>query len=270
MHSVEHPHPSRQRGPHNDPHLLDGDSAHGTSDVEAGDEWAVDTDTDVLDDAAADPLEEAVADPLPETEEDLEAFTAGVDRDTPADEPPVAERAGLDDTDDEPDGDDELDGETEDIAIDATDVDAEGEEEDASEEEDEDEDEGADDADIAAADEDDANEVDEADDRGAELDDADLETAAVGEGTTAEAEVDRQMAVTSVPPAEPARPAKRGRTEPVGRPPMEDYLTLTVPQVLERAAGLDAGEVARVLEFEQANRNRKTLVAKLSKLTRSE
>lgn len=257
MHSVDHPPPSRQRGPHNDPHLLDGDSAHGSPDVEAGDEWAVDTDTDVLDDSPADPLEEAVADPLPETEEELEAFTAGVDRDTPADEPPVEARHGLPDIDDE---------EEKEVEADATDVAAKGDPPVAEEDETEEE---VDAEDEAVAEEDDASEVDEADDRGAELDDADLETAAVGEGTTAEAEVDRQMAVTSTPPAEPARQVKRGRSEPVGRLPMADYLSLTIPQVLERAAGMDAGQIAQVLEFEQANRNRKTLVAKLTRMTRT-
>lgn len=89
MHSVDHPRPSRQRGPHNDASMLDGDSAHGNPGEPAGDEWAVDTDTDVVDQGAEDELEDAVADPIPVGEDEIDAFEAGAEPDSVTSGPPV-------------------------------------------------------------------------------------------------------------------------------------------------------------------------------------
>lgn len=214
MHSVDHTPPPRQRGPHNDPTLLDGDSAHGSPDVLAGDEWAVDTDTDVVDAAPDDPLEEAVDEHTPDAEaerneEDSQdgIVTTGTGDVEDEDEPAVEE---TDETD--LGADDDRGGE--DAAY--REIDAEG------------------------------------DARGPEPDE-----------TTLEVELNRRAQ------REPSAPAKRPPQGFVGHLPTEDYLSLTVPQVLEQVAGMDAAQLAAVLEFERANKNRKTLVAKLERMTRS-
>lgn len=216
MHSVDHPHPSRQRGPHNDPSMLDGDSAHGNPGDLAGDEWAVDTDTDVVDQAAEDELDDAVADPTPDYDEadesdgvgEAEAITTG------------------------PKAFEEIEGEVvEDLASEPEDEAAVDDAEDASD--------------------DDVEETDEP------------ESAA--DASMLEEELDRQMDRTST---DPANPAHHPPPSHVAAPPIDGYDALTVPQVLEQANGLDAGQLNAVLEYEQANRNRKTLVAKLTRLTR--
>jgi hypothetical protein len=48
--------------------------------------------------------------------------------------------------------------------------------------------------------------------------------------------------------------------------PIRDYKRLTVPEVVRLAGMLTAPELATVLEYEKTHRNRKTLVAKLTKL----
>ena len=48
--------------------------------------------------------------------------------------------------------------------------------------------------------------------------------------------------------------------------PVRDYKRLTVPEVVRLAGMLAAPELVTVLEYEKTNRNRKTLVAKLTKL----
>lgn len=213
MHSVDHPPPTRQRGPHNDPSLLDGDSAHGTSDVLAGDEWAVDTDTDVVDATPDDPLEEAVDEHTPDAEAERneeDADDGGVfdtaDDDGEEEEMETGEGDGSEDEDGAADESERLDAE----------IDAEG------------------------------------DARGPEPDE-----------TTLEVELNRQAQ------REPTAPAKRPAQGLVGRLPTEDYLSLTIPNVLERVRGMNAAQLAVVLEFERANKNRKTLVAKLERMTRS-
>lgn len=214
MHFVDHPPPTRQRGPHNDPSLLDGDSAHGTSDVVAGDEWAVDTDTDVVDEAPADPLEEVVDEHTPDAEAER--------NEEESDEGDVFDT--VDDA--EADEDDADDGEGELVADEWT---------------------AADEGELADAD------IDaEGDAREPEPDE-----------TTLEVELNRQA---HREPAQAANPARATRGEPVVPPPLEGYERLTIPQVLERMAGMDAVQVAAVLEFERANKNRKTLVTKLSKM----
>lgn len=204
MHTVDHPPPARQRGPHNDPSMLDGDSAHGNPGEPAGDEWAVDTDTDVVDATPADELEEVIDGHTPDSE--AEADEEGADD-------------GVVNTFD--DRDDEGAGVVEEVEVtDETDLGADAPED-------------AEDADIDS----------EGDARGPEPDE-----------TTLEVELDRQMHRGTTP-----LPA-------TGGPPIPDYLSLTVPQVLERVAGLDAVQVVAVLEFERANKNRKTLVTRLAKL----
>ena len=212
MHTIDHAPASRQRGPHNDPAMLDGDSAHGSPDVLAGDEWAVDTDTDVPDAAPDDLLEEVVdhhtpdaeAERMEEEEEDGE----------------VGEGEDVGDEDDEPDAD----------ATDDTDVDAEAAED-------------ADDRDIES----------EGDARGPDP-----------AGTTLEVELKREMDRDSTP----ARPSRgKAMVAAHGTPPVADYAKLSVPKLLALAADLDADQRAALLVFERANKNRKTLVAKLEKMT---
>jgi pilus assembly protein FimV len=215
MHSVDHPHPTRQRGPHNDPSMLDGDSAHGNPGDLAGDEWAVDTDTDVVDQAAEDELDDAVADPAPDSEDETEEVDAELEPRVEADWSATEE--------DEP---------------------AEPE------------------AEVEAEDEPEAVDGDEEED---EEDEEDSVTEPAADATSLEDELGRQMDRTSTDPEHPAHhppPAHEAA------PPIDGYDALTVPQVLERADGLDAGRLNAVLEYEKANRNRKTLVAKLARLTR--
>jgi hypothetical protein len=214
MHSVDHPPPTRQRGPHNDPSMLDGDSGHGNPGDVAGDEWAVDTDTDVVDAAPADELEEVIDGHTPDAEaEAVEEDAEGV----------VTTIADDDNEDEDEDEDEEADADTED--------DPEGVDEDA-----------AADAEIDG----------EGDARGPEPDE-----------TTLEVELNR---MAHREPAEVAKPPRAARGAVVGTPPTDDYLSLTVPQVLERAVGMSAAQLAAVLDFEQANKNRKTLVARLTRL----
>lgn len=217
MHSVDHPHPSRQRGPHNDPSMLDGDSAHGNPGDVAGDEWAVDTDTDVVDQAGEDELDDAVAEPT----RDYDDEGAEDESATVSDEVTTGPRAF-----------EEVDDTAVEEAI---------------------EDEAVDETDEAAADEDAEEEL------AADPD-------AVAAATTLEEELDRQMDRTSTDPEDPAHHPPPSH---LAAPPIDGYDALTVPQVIERADGLDAGQLNAVLEYEQANRNRKTLVAKLTKLTRT-
>jgi hypothetical protein len=75
------------------------------------------------------------------------------------------------------------------------------------------------------------------------------------EGSDLEAEIDRQLDAT--PDPAPAQVA----------PPIDGYDALTVPEVLARAKDLEVGQLNAVLEYERANRNRKTLVAKLARRT---
>lgn len=217
MHSVDHPHPTRQRGPHNDPSMLDGDSAHGNPGELAGDEWAVDTDTDV-DAGSEDELDDAVAEKAPEIDEEADEFEAEYELDTISTGPKAFE----------------------DIV--------EGEE--------------------AAEDEPTIEEdVDEADEEAAEEDDnEELVTEPGANATSLEEELDRQMDLTSTDAENPAH-----RPPPTHQPasPIDGYDSLTIPQVMEQSTGLDVGQLNVVLEYEQANRNRKTLVAKLTKLIRS-
>ncbi len=49
--------------------------------------------------------------------------------------------------------------------------------------------------------------------------------------------------------------------------PVADYESLTVAAVIAQADGLAAADLQRVLDYEQAHRNRKPLVAKLTKMT---
>jgi hypothetical protein len=51
-----------------------------------------------------------------------------------------------------------------------------------------------------------------------------------------------------------------------GEPPIRGYQRLTVPEVVRRATKLDPSRLAEVLEFERTHRNRRTLVARLSRL----
>lgn len=220
MHSVDHPHPSRQRGPHNDASMLDGDSAHGNPGEPAGDEWAVDTDTDVVDQAAEDELDDAVADPTPETDDEVDEFEAGAEPDVASAGPTVNE-------------------EEEEEVEDEADEEPEGE------------------ADVGGAD------VDEEDEE--EEDDGEAEPDASADGSILEEELDRQMDRSSTDPADPAHHPPPSH---VSAPPIDGYDSLTIPQVMERADGMDVGQLNAVLEYEQANRNRKTLVAKLTRLTR--
>jgi hypothetical protein len=48
--------------------------------------------------------------------------------------------------------------------------------------------------------------------------------------------------------------------------PVVGYGRLTIPEVMERVNGLSADELERVISYEAAHRNRKTLLAKLRKL----
>jgi hypothetical protein len=221
MHSVDHPHPSRQRGPHNDASMLDGDSGHGNPGEPAGDEWAVDTDTDVVDQAAEDELDDAVADAAPETDDEegdeLEA-EAGIITTSPKAFEEIEEEV------DEP---------------------AEGESDEPA------------DAEAGVDEEDEDEELDE---------DGEVEPEVAGETSVLEEELDRQMDRTSTDPEDPAHHPPPSH---VAAPPIDGYDALTVPQVVEQANALDAGQLNAVLEYERANRNRKTLVAKLTKLTRT-
>lgn len=199
MHTVDHPRPSRQRGPHNDASMLDGDSAHGNPGEPAGDEWAVDTDTDVVDQGAEDELDDAVADPVPETEDEVDEFEAGAEPEGTRIVPPVAER----ELDEEVQG---ADGEEYEAVV-------------------------AQEAAVAALE-----------------DPPELPLRA---DNALEAELERPTA---------PNPA-------LLTPPIDGYDALTIPQVLAQAKGLDVGQLNAVLEYERANRNRKTLVAKLTRMT---
>lgn len=70
------------------------------------------------------------------------------------------------------------------------------------------------------------------------------------------------------PEAGPARTDPgRGRAAAADRdPPIRGYQRLTVPEVVRRATKLDPSRLAEVLEFERTHRNRRTLVARLSRL----
>lgn len=218
MHSVDHPPPSRQRGPHNDPSMLDGDSAHGNPGDVTGDEWAVDTDTDVVDQAAEDELDDAVADPAPEADEEAD----GVDTGDVSDEVTTGPRSFEEVEDEAAVADEPVEGE---------------------------------------------DDVDEADEEAADADDdEELVTDPDAAATTLEEELDRQMDRTSTDPEDPAHHPPPAH---LAAPPVDGYDALTVSQVLERADGLDVGQLNAVLEYERANRNRKTLVAKLTKLIRT-
>ncbi|QEL15017.1 hypothetical protein [Limnoglobus roseus] len=48
--------------------------------------------------------------------------------------------------------------------------------------------------------------------------------------------------------------------------PLEGYESLTVKAITERARDMQPNEVAKLLEFEKANRNRKTLVTQLERI----
>jgi hypothetical protein len=52
----------------------------------------------------------------------------------------------------------------------------------------------------------------------------------------------------------------------IGLAPETDFSALTIPEVMERAKNLPSNELDRLIEFEQANRHRKTLVKKLQRL----
>lgn len=197
MHTVDHPRPSRQRGPHNDPSMLDGDSAHGNPGEPAGDEWAVDTDTDVVDQGADDALDDAVADPMPETEDEIDEFEAGAATELRPPLPPAVEQ------------------ETDEEKVESGEV-------------------------------------------GEELEDeSTAEPTRVAEISPLELEVERQLDPTP------------DVTSVASFPPIDGYDALTVPQVLESAEGMEVRQLNAILEYERANRNRKTLVAKLTRLTAS-
>lgn len=49
-------------------------------------------------------------------------------------------------------------------------------------------------------------------------------------------------------------------------PPIRGYQRLTVPEVVRRATKLGPAELAELLNFERSHRNRKTLIARLSRL----
>ena len=53
----------------------------------------------------------------------------------------------------------------------------------------------------------------------------------------------------------------------IGLVPETDYSSLTIPEVMERVKDFPPEELNRVMEFEKANRNRKTLVKKLQLLS---
>jgi hypothetical protein len=195
--------------------MLDGDSAHGNPGDVAGDEWAVDTDTDVVDQGAEDELDDAVADPARDYDDEADEYESAAVSDEVTTGPRAFEE--VEDTA-------EVEEAIEDEVDDADDVAADEEEE-----------EPATDPDAAAA------------------------------ATTLEEELDRQMDRTSTDPEDPAHHPPPSH---LAAPPIDGYDALTVPQVIERADGLDAGQLNAVLEYEQANRNRKTLVARLTKLTR--
>ena len=49
--------------------------------------------------------------------------------------------------------------------------------------------------------------------------------------------------------------------------PVVGYGRLTIPEVMERVNGMSADQLERVIAYEAAHRNRKTLLTKLRKLT---
>lgn len=49
--------------------------------------------------------------------------------------------------------------------------------------------------------------------------------------------------------------------------PIREYQRLTVPQVVSRAKGLPPDQIAEIVAFERAHRNRKTLLAQLGRLS---
>jgi len=51
--------------------------------------------------------------------------------------------------------------------------------------------------------------------------------------------------------------------------PVSGYAGLTIPEVMERVKGLSGNELDRVIGFERGHRNRKTLLAKLSRLAQA-
>lgn len=51
--------------------------------------------------------------------------------------------------------------------------------------------------------------------------------------------------------------------------PIADFGDLTIPEVMERVEGLSADELDRVIAFERAHRNRKTLLAKLRRMAQA-
>jgi hypothetical protein len=59
---LDTPDPQRQRGARNDPDMRDGDSAHGNPYEPAGDEVAIDSDTDMADTATRDEAAEQLSD----------------------------------------------------------------------------------------------------------------------------------------------------------------------------------------------------------------
>jgi len=64
---------------------------------------------------------------------------------------------------------------------------------------------------------------------------------------------------------EPAVVGVIGLAPATGEPAI-DYSALTIPEVMERAKDFSPDELNRVIDFERANRNRKTLLKKLQRL----
>jgi hypothetical protein len=63
-------------------------------------------------------------------------------------------------------------------------------------------------------------------------------------------------------------PATKASTLPEDEAPIPDYLQLNVPAILERTKELNPDQISRVMKYERAHRNRKTLLIKLGRMVR--
>ena len=65
---------------------------------------------------------------------------------------------------------------------------------------------------------------------------------------------------------EPATPRPKVEPNPSSAEPIGDYTSMTVKAITDRAREMSPAEVARVLDYEKANRNRKSLVTQLERI----
>ncbi len=100
--------------------------------------------------------------------------------------------------------------------------------------------------------------------------DADLFEGADGTDVSAPALADLNAEPNPVAGLNPAGDAEKSDGEEGARAPFTDYADLKIPEVIVRVEGRPAAEIEKVIRFEEANRNRKTLLARLNRMLKSD